>query len=660
MNQPDAPRRRTAAVLDCLLIFVLAVLLIQPLFKAKYLNRWDSIESTFIADGRFLRDHWPHPLWQPLWYLGTRFDYIYPPAVRYGTAMLSHIWLPVKAYHIYTAFFFCVGIAGVYFFVRRLSGSRGAAWLGAAGTALLSPSFLFLPVVRDDAMLLRMPQRLGVLLRYGEGPHMTALALLPIALALAFRGLEPKRWGSLALAAVGCALVVSNNFYGATALAILFPLLVWSMWVTSQDHRIWPRAAGLGGLAYGLTAFWLTPSYLAITQSNLRFVTEPAKPWSIAVLAVALGLFLLASYRMARGQPSRTYPVFLCGSVLVLGLIVIGFYWVGFRAAGNAARLVPELDLVLILAAVEGIRRLWSRGGGMRLALAFLVAISLASAGRWVSRAWTVYPRELDYRTRVEYRMQDWVARHLPGARTMVTGSTRFWFDAWQDLPQMSGGSEQGILNPNVLSAQWEIQLGPNPDLAIEWMRCLGVDAIIVPDEHSQEFYHDFLNPRKFAGILPVLYDDHAGNVVYQVPRRYPGLARVIDRAQFEGLPTIQSQVHIEGVRAYARAIELGTEGAARTQWRGTDVLEIQARVAPGQAILVQESYDPYWRAYAGGRQVPIRKDQLGLMVIDAPPGEQNLRLVFELPLENQVGRTLTGLSLGIVVLLLGMRYWNG
>ena len=53
---------------------------LAPYYTHKYTNQWPSIESTFISDARYLATHWPHPQWQPLWYTGTRFDYIYPPA----------------------------------------------------------------------------------------------------------------------------------------------------------------------------------------------------------------------------------------------------------------------------------------------------------------------------------------------------------------------------------------------------------------------------------------------------------------------------------------------------------------------------------------------------------------------------------------------------
>src|ERR1043166_4793111 len=132
---PISPR--TQFFLYLLRLFLIAAALIRPLFKAGYLDKLASIESSFIADARFLIAHWPHPQWQPLWYAGTRFDYVYPPALRYGTAIISKVtgFWPVKAYHFYTSFFYCVGIAGMYLLIRVGTRSRGAGILGAVATA---------------------------------------------------------------------------------------------------------------------------------------------------------------------------------------------------------------------------------------------------------------------------------------------------------------------------------------------------------------------------------------------------------------------------------------------------------------------------------------------------------------------------------------------
>ena len=48
---------RASLLLDFILIYLLTAALIWPLFKIKYADKWASIESTFIADARFLKEH---------------------------------------------------------------------------------------------------------------------------------------------------------------------------------------------------------------------------------------------------------------------------------------------------------------------------------------------------------------------------------------------------------------------------------------------------------------------------------------------------------------------------------------------------------------------------------------------------------------------------
>ena len=48
-------------------------------------------------------------------------------------------------------------------------------------------------------------------------------------------------------------------------------------------------------------------------------------------------------------------------------------------------------------------------------------------------------------------------------------------------------------------------------------------------------------------------------------------------------------------------------------------------------------------------QRVPIRRNKLGLMTIDAPAGTQEIRLEFPTPFSNQVGRLVTLMSLLVV-----------
>ena len=94
----------------------------------------------------------------------------------------------------------------------------------------------------------------------------------PFALAFSFVALRSWRPIAFAAAAVLCALTVATNFYGAVALAIFFPVAVWSIWVTQCQAAVWLRAGGIAVLAWLLSAFWLTPSYLQVTTINLGLV----------------------------------------------------------------------------------------------------------------------------------------------------------------------------------------------------------------------------------------------------------------------------------------------------------------------------------------------------------------------------------------------------
>jgi hypothetical protein len=640
--------RRREILLDGFLLFVLTAVLVGPYFKAKYTDKWSSIESTFISDARYLAAHWPHPQWQPLWYTGTRFDYIYPPALRYGTAAISKVtgFWPVKAYHFYTIFFYCVGIAGVYLLIRAASRSRGAAWLGAAATALMSPSLLFLKDMRLDSGPL-VPVRLGVLIKYGEGPHMTALALIPIALAFTWRALENRRPGSVALAAIFSAAVVSNNFYGATALTMFYAVVLWSFWVTRRDLRMARAAIAIPALAYGLTAFWLVPSYFRITLRNMQYVSEPGTAWSFWIAVAVAAAFALASYRLARNRPERTWAVFVAGCVVFFSLDVLGNYYFNFRVAGEPGRLVPELDLVLILGVLTVLEWLWRRPGrAPRVAAAIVIVAAFATTAGYIRQAWKMLPLWPNYTARVEYRITDWLWKNMPDARVNPSGSVRFWFDAWHDLAQLGGGSEQGLLNPVPQEAQWEIMGGSNSQTAILWLQALGVDVMYVPGPNSEEPYKDIQHPERFAGVTPLLYDDGQGNALYRIPRRYPAHARVVETARLDARRPPRSTYDVEYLRAYVDVVENGPDSPVSLEREGTDAMLLRARLSPGQAILVQETNDPAWQAWSNGRGLPLHADAMGFMVVEAPPGERQIRLAFVMPVENRVGWLLTGVSL--------------
>jgi hypothetical protein len=636
------PRRREI-LLDFFIVLVYAALLIRPYFNAKYTDKWSSIEGAYVADARFLVDHWPHPQWQPLWYAGTRFDYSFPPALRYGTAAISKFlgFLPVQAYHIYVAALYAIGIAAVYLLVRVGSGLRGAAYLAAVATSLMSPIFLFMPRFRSDAWKLE-PQRLGVLEKYGEGPHMCALALIPIALAFAWLAFEkPRRW-STGLAALFSAGVAMNNLYGAAALAVFYVILVWSFWITRQEKWIvWPAAA-IPGLTYVLIACWFVPSYIKVTAENMKYVSEHGTTWSIWLALVFAVAFASATDRFYKFEKQYTWSIFVVGCVVFFSLNALGNYYYGFRIAGDPIRLLPELDMIYILAIVLLLRWMWNRPSKtLRVAAAILVVAAFITTKGYIRYAWHMFPVWPDYQSLVEYQVPDWIWRNMPEARTYPTGQVLPWFDVWHDLPQLRGGSEQGLLNGFVESAHWETNLGANAEPTVLWMKCLATDLIYVSDQESE-----VQRPQKLREMLKVVFDDQHGNRLYRVPRRYPARVRLVETAKLNAAKPPRSNDDVDYLRAYADVVENGPDSPATLTRIGPDEMRVHARVAPGQSIVVQESYDPAWRAWSNGQRLTVRKDAIGFMAIDTPPGEIDMALQFRTPLENQFGFVISGFAL--------------
>lgn len=644
-----------SAALDAALLVLVAAVLVWPLFQVEYFDNWMSIDGAFIGDIRFLSEHLPDPGWAPYFYCGNRYDYLYPPAMRYASALLVRFagFSPARAYHFYSALLYCLSAAGLYALVRVAGRSRFRAAAAGLASLALSPALLFFKPIRDDSAL-HMPQRLNVIVKWGEVPHMSALAVLLFALAAAWVALRGRRPGMLALSAVLCALSVSNNFYGATVLALFFPLMVWTLWVAYGGTGIWWRALAIAGLSYGLTAWWLTPSYLRLTAANLKLVALPGDTRSRLLALGVLALFAVISLWLGRRKPERAWPLFLSGSLALFGLNALGAYYFDFHALGVATRYVPEFDLLLVVAALECVRRgpvlLRSAGGLLLGALLFL-------AWPYLLHPWSVYVPDRHPARRVEYKLAGWLDRNLPGARVYTASSLGFWSNVWYDVAQVGGISDQGMQNQTVALANWQILMGDKGLRDVYWLQALGADAIVVHGKGSQEVYHAIRAERKFEGRLPVLFDSGEDDIIYRVPRRFPGLARVVERRRMETLPEIPwSEDNEAQLRAYVEALEQGPDSPASTGWLGPRALKIQARVREGESVAVQITYDPWWRAYSDGKRLPVRKDVMGFLRIDPPPGRHDIRLQFETPLENRLGRAVTFMSLGVVCFLLARR----
>jgi hypothetical protein len=234
----------------------------------------------------------------------------------------------------------------------------------------------------------------------------------------------------------------------------------------------------------------------------------------------------------------------------------------------------------------------------------------------------------------------------MPEARVCPSGSLRFWFDAWHNLTELGGGSDQGLLNPLEYVGQWEINQGTDPAIALLWLQTFGVDVMYVAGPGSEEPYKDVHHTDRFPKIGPLLFDDGHGNALYGIPRRWAPRVRVVDTALLDAQQTPRTIQDVERLRPYVDVVENGPDVPATFERPNTDQMLVRAKLNAGQSVLLQETWDPAWQAWRGDARLGLRKDAMGFMVVDAPPGDREIRLVFAMPLENRVGWALTGISL--------------
>ena len=330
---------------------------------------------------------------------------------------------------------------------------------------------------------------------------------------------------------------------------------------------------------------------------------------------------------------------------------VLGKYWLNFQVTGDQMRFVPELDMALIVAMVEG---LWQLSRRNRRAAVALTAVCFSFAIPYVSKAWTVFTPDRNYQQHIEYRLSEWMAQNLPGSRVFATGSLSFWYTTWRDLPQVMGASDQGEQTLMPFLARVQLTAGVDAARDIAWLQALGADAVVMHEANSKDAYPQMAAPRKFMGLLPVIYD-RDGDIVYRVPRR-AGLARVVDERTVSRLAPIPwSEYDSQQLRAYADAMESVPEQAVYTRPELREI-RVTATTGPGQSIAVQENFDEGWRAWVGGVPALVLSDAIGFMRVRTVPGVHEVRFVYEGTREARWGFAVSILSLLVTAALLVMR----
>ena len=619
------------------MIGVLQAFLVAPLFAGEFTQFRGSIEAAFITDARFIADHFPDLSWSPLWYLGFPFEWFYTPLLPTAVAVVGKLSGDVPhAYRVVSALGFALGPVALYLAARELTRSRWVATIAAAAFMFFpSLSYVFTPV-RGDATavsgaIVAPPWRLIALVEYGEGPHVLSLTLALFAVTAAIRYAREPRDRRLALAVGLVVAVALTNLIGVLGAALFFFGIGASRSSGLAAGARWGRLARVGIYAGLFSLGWYSLGFIRAVFGFSAPGGEGGGSFYVALPGVLLVVYIAGDLLGRRRWPMGLDTVLLW--MLTFGAIVVPQQLFQVALAPQPIRYLLELDAAFAIAI--GIATVWVGDqlltrlrpvNNRRFAVAVGAVLLFLAIGLpgWRAVRPALEP-DPGWDSWSERRVAVWLQDHLrPGERAYLSGSHAFWADVFADVPQVRGGVDFASTNPWWAHVTYQVNTGADRDISRLWFEALPVRYVVVTDATSTDVYRDFVDPHKFDGLLPVVFDER-GVRIYEVPPvgdptfmlvRFGRDARApvnaIDRAPLES--------YVADLKAAVPPKTVTQTGLA--SWRvGLD--------APSDTtLLLRQAYDTGWHATVDGNAVPVHADAIGQTAIVVPAGSHVVSIV--------------------------------
>ena len=647
-----------------LLLFALNAYTCRELFHAGFIRTMGSAEGAYIAMSRWAMENSRDLTWFPLWFSGMPWRHVYQPGFPIAVAALARAFhaSPVVGYHALTAVAYCAGPATLFLLCAWFTGSKWYALAVGLLYSAFSPSVV-LPLVRHDIGGVFRPRRYQTTVHYGEGPHVAVLALLPVFLVCLDRALSRRdpKYGLLAAGVL--AILLLTNWPGALGLLLALAAYLLAR-LASRTPTPWMALAAMGCLSYALVAPWIPPSTIHTVIVASQYANG-AFPFSFthAFALVALAAGAAATIWFLRRRSVSLFAAFLGFFLILASSPPVVSELTGFALTPQPHRFQLEMEMAMTAAGCYlvwrflGRRPLWSR----RVVAVAVVAFSLVQLVRFRQYALTSFDPPLDIRAMSEFKVADWFRLNMPDQRVFAPGSIAIWMNVFTNTPQVGGCCDQGVDNLEKRIALYTIYTGQNAgerDAAISllWLKAYGARAVAVSGPRSTEPFKPFVNPRKFEGVLPVLWRD-GDDVIYGVPGRNASLAHVLEPAAIVSRAPANG-LEAGAVAAYVAALDDPRMPLAGFQWISRHEARIAAGgVQPQQVISVQVSYDRGWHAFVNGRARRVYPDALGLLAIEPEcAGECTVQLLYLDGWELRICRIAQMLAFLAVVAILLMK----
>ena len=401
--------RRRYIELSAYIVAILAInaYICKNLFTVEFTQRMESIEGSYMSIARWAKDNWSDLTWFPLWFNGMPFEKVYQPGFHFTVAGLSTLfgWTPQHAYHFLTAVTYCAGALTLFCMCYAANRDRLQAFVAALLFSLISPTCFLVPLIRADAGGWLAPRRYQVLVHYGEGPHLTAVAMIPIVILVLHGAVALRNRVCIALAPFALAAVALTNWPGSMGLSLAVLAYCLSQ-VGAFRISNWLVLIGTGVAAYLIASPWLPPSVIRAVIRNAQQSDATsygaAQIWPVLILATLSVALLLIFKRVDANRWFRFFAFF----TLLTGGVSIGREWFGWRLLPQPNRFQVEFEMAF--AATAAYLLIWSmRKLPVRIQTIAATVLVLAGARQLVHYARYAAAPDAAHRHHVHHRVPD-------------------------------------------------------------------------------------------------------------------------------------------------------------------------------------------------------------------------------------------------------------
>jgi len=628
-------------------------LLIFPFFRQGFPAQSLSLEPVVIAQARFIRQNWLQVSWNPYWYLGYPFRFNGSPFLPYLLALLNFLLPEISLwllYRIITGVGLLLIPLGIYFLVKELTQAEKkeniAFHTGLIFTFLPSILFLFPQVFTHGRKVGFAPWQFFSLAYLGNGTKILGLALLPFCLLTVNRFLKRKIKRPFLPSAL-VALLALVDLSSVVSFLVLSILLLVTYAMTGSLRKKPKRLLTVLVYSFLLLSFYYSPRFWWLSLSAPSLAGKRAFSVILFLTRIfSLVVAMILAVFSSRILPKKKDRFFLFGFLWLLIFFLLTLsrfladtdFWQDYTSWGI------ELGMGVSLFGGWLIRRREEKDqkpSAKLMTLLTLVVLLIIAGFSWFPKRKLLLGARPDISDRVEFKVANWLEENVAlNERVYLSGSPVFWLNSLIDLAQVRGGSDKAATHPFWDHASYQIRVGEDSQLALEWLKALGVSYIVVHGSDSKEPYHDFVYPEKFASFGFKKVWEEEGDHIYRIDASI--VRKIKDPDKFLSLKPPTDGADSWAITEYNAFLST----LMSFDWLNNSELVIKAS-QPDQAISLAITFDSGWQAWQDSKKLAVKKDPLGQMVIFSQ-SQGEIRLEYKkYSLEH-----LVGLILSIAVLV--------